>query len=631
MRKKLEILFLVILMPLLSYSQEVVFPEWGDFSEYEKNLKVYAKDTTANAVVLKEVGYSSIDDGGGYGILKKIYIRIKILKKEGFDQATDINENSVSYLDKEAIYRTKTPKLAFLTSFTLPDIKLGSIIEYSYTVIAPYHQTFAGGWVFQNEIPKVNSTFYAKIPAFWEYHVLKSGLSDTKPKTVEVIEDCMEVQGAKASCLFMEYSIDHIPAFVEEDFISSRKNYLKRLSFELKKITNTAEEVTDITKSWEDVERDFFEDYYIGRKYGKKRFISKRIPNEIEEEQDELLKAKRVYDFIKNHYTWNRGLGLYYESDYKKAFKKAEGNMAEINMALINALLAVGLDANVTLLSTRNKGFITKLHPVISDFNYMIAQVRIDGKDYYLDAVDKKLTFGMLPFRCLNGTFRVFDKVKGGYWVDFEPKDKAITKVYSIAEILDDATIEMKTRVLHLGYDAYNSRKKIKKLSIDTYKNNFETDHSELGIVTHEINNLNEQDKPLIEMLEFDTEPTLNNSNTLYLSPFVIKEFEKNPFNLITRSYPVDLGYKMLRQHNLSLIIPDGFVVKNLPKSRKMVLPNKGGSLVCQIDSTEDKITINFSFSLDKTIYQPEEYPALKDFIAQLIIAQNEMIILTKK
>ncbi len=649
--KKQILLFGFLVLPILIYAQNITFPEWGYFTDYEKTLTVYERDSSANAVVLSEYGYSYVEEGGNYNILKKYYVRIKILNAEGYKHATvkiptykkqfvkkikgqtsNIDTKiKVSVLEKSDIHKTKISDDWGEVSFTLPNIKPGSIIEYTYTISTPYHHTFADGWIFQNELPKVNSTYYAKIPGFWKYHISKTSLFSSKAKQYKIIEDCMQVQNATASCLFLEYSVDDIPAFIEEDFATSKYNYLMQLKFELESLTNTATKVTQITESWKNVEKELFKDYYLGKKYGKTRFFTKKIPLTITNETNQLEKAKKVFTFIQNHYNWNNNNALFTPlSNYKKAYKSKVGNMVEINLSLVNALLATGINADIALLSTRDNGVVTKLHPVISDFNYFVAHIKINGKDYFLDAVDKDIPFGMLPFSHLNGKIRVFKKGSDSYWYDYKPSDKNVTKVYAIANITEDAIIKMKTRVLHTGYEAYEKREDISANSIDEYKNKLENTNPELDILTHTIENLKDKYKPLIETIEFETNPELISANTLYLKPFTIKDFTKNPFTLKARNYPVDLGYTRVFQYNLSFNIPKGYSIKSVPENRKIVLGEDGGSLIYVTKTMADKININFAFSLDKTIYQPKEYQDLKDLFVALIKAQNEMIVLTK-
>ena len=81
------------------------------------------------------------------------------------------------------------------------------------------------------------------------------------------------------------------------------------------------------------------------------------------------------------------------------------------------------------LLATRKRGLPKKTHPVMNDFNYLVAKVDIDGETYLLDATDKYMPFGMLPFRCLNYYGRVMDFDNESYWYDILPETSNIMMI----------------------------------------------------------------------------------------------------------------------------------------------------------------------------------------------------------
>src|SRR5690606_19642648 len=109
-------------------------------------------------------------------------------------------------------------------------------------------------------------------------------------------------------------------------------------------------------------------------------------------------RAKAVFSFIQNHFTWNKYYySIFYKNDVRQAFNKKTGNAAEINLVLINALNAADIDAKIALSSTRYNGLLTKVHALITNFNYLMAFVEIDGQKYFLDASNKHTDFGMVP------------------------------------------------------------------------------------------------------------------------------------------------------------------------------------------------------------------------------------------
>src|SRR5690606_14567571 len=99
------------------------------------------------------------------------------------------------------------------------------------------------------------------------------------------------------------------------------------------------------------------------------------------------------------------------------------GNVSSINILLHNLLEETGIDVKPVLLSTRNNGFATKIFPVISEFNYLIVHANINNETFFLDATDKYLSFGEIPFRCLNQYGRLLDFKNGSDWIDIAPKN----------------------------------------------------------------------------------------------------------------------------------------------------------------------------------------------------------------
>ena len=98
-------------------------------------------------------------------------------------------------------------------------------------------------------------------------------------------------------------------------------------------------------------------------------------------------------------------------------------------MLLYNLLSEQDINVTPILLSTRNNGLPTKIYPVISDFNYIIIRAIINGKQYFLDATNKYLEFGQIPFRCLNQYGRLLDFKKGSKWIPIQVKSASIKTI----------------------------------------------------------------------------------------------------------------------------------------------------------------------------------------------------------
>lgn len=159
--------FFLTLLPLLSLS---LFSQTTPFNSetYRVNLadieaNVYEKDSTANAIIIYQHGKSWVNPAD-YKLKTEEKHKIKILKKEGFDKATvelylykkngnyyekvkniiattyNMVDGKVvkSQLNKKDIFKDKYNENYDVVKFTLPNIKEGSVITYSYTLISPF-------------------------------------------------------------------------------------------------------------------------------------------------------------------------------------------------------------------------------------------------------------------------------------------------------------------------------------------------------------------------------------------------------------------------------------------------------------------------------------------------------------
>tara|TARA_R110002050_G_scaffold1281_4_gene9312 strand:+ start:54128 stop:56095 length:1968 start_codon:yes stop_codon:yes gene_type:complete len=629
---------------------------FGILTPEEKSFITYEKDSTANAVVLYEKGDNYFDIiNNRIQIVKKYHIKIKILNEKGFDEGNIAipyyhNENSSEKIEEiRGVTHNGTVKTSVIQSqiyssdvhervtekrFAFPSIKEGSILEYSYKLITPYIYNFKG-WDFQSNIPKIYSEFQAKIPGNYQYNrslvgSLKLAINDASVKT-----GCFIVPGydESASCEVLKYAMKDIPAFrEEEDYMLAASNYISRIDFELATHYALNGTVNKYTKSWKDVDNEFKTDKDIGKQLRKNDFFEKNVPEELLTKGDELTKAKNIYAFIQNHFTWNEKYGIYRDIRVKEAFEERKGNIGEINISLINLLNAAGIKTNLMLISTRNNGLPKKTHPVISDFNYVIAKAEIDGTTYLLDATDKFNPFGMLPFKCLNYYGRVMDFKNDSYWYDITIDEKS--RQYIKTQISFDLNSNNAIGILdeiNTGYNAINKKRFLNQQTEEEYIDSYEnTSSGNFTISSYEYIEEASDDTKTSERFNYEIKNIINN-DIVFLNPFFVKFFSKNPFTLEERNYPIDFGYKRNYTYLASIIIPEGYEVQELPKNKVVALEENNIALRFTCANSKDHINLSFNLSLKDSHYLPDDYPALKELFRHVINIQDNSVIVLKK
>ncbi len=649
------VLCIALFFTTLGYCQDL--DNFGILSKEEMAFTEYPADSTANAVVMYERGnnFFAVRDNRIW-LIKKYYGKIKILNEKGLDEGNisiplyrnSKNRETIEKL-RAITHNSGGAKRELLASevfsvdvnewytkkrFTFPNVKKGSILEYRYTVVSPFFFKLEG-WNFQSHIPKIYSEFNAKIPSNYKYNRTLLGALPLAANDATIESACFYVDGYPnpADCEVLRYAVRNAPAFNADDaYMLATSNYISRLDFELAEYYTFQGAKVKYSKSWKDVDRDFKKDKDIGRQLTKKGFFEKNVPESLLSTGDELTRAQNIYNFIRGYYTWNGKYGIYDKVRVKDAFNKKIGNVGEINISLINLLNAANINTNLMLLSTRQNGLPKKNRPVLSDFNYVVAKVHIDGKDYILDATDKSIPFGMLPFRCLNYQGRVMDFKKESYWYDIAAYDnnKNMYRVQLDFQPEEEKFVG-KINQLTFGYNAVNKRRAFAESSEDSYLKNIENSFVDDFLITeYTLNDAQSDEKKVSERFEFELETSVTSDN-IYLDPFFIKFFRKNPFIQEKRNYPIDFGYNREYAFHLIFNVPEGYKIKDLPKKKVVALPEQMGKLKFDCRPQGNSIILLFDVAINSSHYSTEKYEMLKEFFKHITEVQNNTLIALEK
>ncbi|RYU91580.1 DUF3857 domain-containing protein [Mucilaginibacter terrigena] len=652
------ILNLLLFTSLVTVAQAQDFP-YGSFTVAETQLKTYQKDTSAHAFVIQEFGSTRLDitNDDDIKLTFKYHVRIKILDSKGFnkgtvsipfydadnthDEITDIKGRTIyvdesggiktTDLDKSKVYTTTQNKYWKEVKFALPNLRNGCIIEYSYTKMIDGFYRFPS-WQFQDDIPKMYSEYEVHIPAFWVYNALIRGpLKLTKSKA-DVEKECFSSHGSKCDCSFLSYGMADIPAFIEEDYMTSPKNFLSAIYFNLQEYTNPYTGVKNkVTKEWKDIDYGLKHAEYFGSQI-KKDLLKQYIAPVIAGKATTLDKASAIYSYIQKNIKWNE---IYSRGSdgVKKALDNHTGDVADINLALVAALNSAGIKTDAVLLSTRPNGLVNRLYPVENEFNYVIAKTTIDNVDYLLDATDPMLPFGMLPLKCLNDQGRVISLDKPSYWIDLVASQKKAYTTNLDVTLKPDGKLRGIISTYSNGYEAYEKRKAIKKFnSVDEYVENLDEKLVKLKILKSNIMNLDSLDKPLGEQYEVEIDIFDNlNHNRLSFNPIIFDRYVTNPFKLEERTYPVDWGMPSSSRYILTMHLPDGYSVESATQNAAISLPNQGGKFLTEFSGEGNTFTYSNVIQFTKSVYAPEEYPYLKELYNKIIASEKAEIVFRKK
>jgi hypothetical protein len=649
----LKLVFLLFMLVATTNAQsEFNYTEFR-VSESDLQNSYYPKDSTANALVIYEYGKSFVREDD-FDIVTDYKKKIKIFNRKGFDKGTIelylykndnhyekvINVVATTYnklengtieitkLGKEHIYKEDYNEHNDLLKFTLPKLKEGSVITFSYRVISPFIFNFYE-WTFQEDIPKLYSEYNTKIPANYTYNIKIVGWQKLDENEQKIERDCVTHGTASADCVVAKYVMKDIAAFTTEKYMTTKKNYISKLEYELMTVKYFDGTERNYTKSWKTVDSEIKGVLSLGRALRKTKHLKALIPIEVLKGLEGVEKANKIYQYVKNNYTFDEEQNVFDDISTKDLIQDKNGSVTEIN-TLLNGLLELnGFKTNLVLMSTRSNGLPTKLFPVISEFNYSVVRVEIDGKEYLLDASSDFLVFGQIPFKCLNEYGRKLDFKEGSSWLPISVKDYSSTMNY--VELKMDTTNALvgtiKTR--YTGYHAYNKKEKYYS-NKSVYKDNLENQFVNMTVEDHKVLSKGIEDNRFQETIYVKSDK-FEGENEIFLDPFIEKFFEKNPFKLKNRTYPVDFGYKDSYTYTLILDVGEIYDIVEAPKNIRMKLLENKGEFSMLSTVSGSKLRLTFRLKFHESVYTPYFYESLKELMNNVVAKQTKSIVLLKK
>ncbi len=599
--------------------------------------------------------------------------RIKIINKNGFDAATitiplyvsDNNKsekleqlNASTYnLENDKVVETKLGKSSVLTEknsknwiykkFTFPDLKEGSIIEYSYSVKSDFFFNLQP-WTFQGRYPILWSQYEAGIPEFYKYVILSQGYQpflinkvQNSKRSYHFVEHA-DIQDRAAGGRQSSFTVDgvedyhiwvmkDVPALKEEAFTTTLRNAVNKLEFQLNAVVfpNTAPRL--YMSTWEQVASELMTDNNFGAPIQRpNNWLDNDVHDIVKNSSGQKEKARKIFDYIRDNFTCNEDDKIYITTNLKDVFKNRTGSVADINSLLIAMLRSQAIAANPVILSTRNHGLAHEMYPLLNRYNYVIVKAVIDDNAYYLDATAKEFGFGMLPPKVYNGQAReITPQTAIPIYFDADSLEES-DKTNVFITNLDNGSIEGTLVHNFSAFESGKMRERMKKMAIEEFKKSVKDEYpEEITVDNIRLDSLKMLNEPVA--LTYDLAfKSFKEDDIVYFNPMLGAGIKKNPFIAADRFYPVEMPYTINEVYNLSMAIPNGYRVDELPKSVRLMFNEDEGMFEYLISADAMLVQARCILTLKKANFMIEDYHTLRDFYAFIVKKEAEQIVFKK-
>jgi len=658
----------------MAFSQQattVIKPDlkYGKPSKEELSLETYAPDTTAVAVYLFHKGKSGFTYNDKFELYTEHWVRIKILKPQGVSQADvaipyyapsdrDKEKDRISDLDgcsynlengklvktrlkRELVSDERLNTYHRVLKFSLPAVKVGTVIEYHYKMTSDY-SVHIDNWMMQEELPMLYNQYKITIPHVFVYNIELRGKDYIQVKQRDSSIHATERDGSGAGGVSKDFTVSaqettfisrNLPAIrQDESYCWCPEDYKVQVSFDLQGTQFTP---NPYSQKWEDVDHQLLKPE--NTQFGK--YLSLTNPFRPETKQaynSEMNFEEKIicaFQVLKKKMAWNGRYQLY-SKELEKVIKKGSGSNADLNFILISILKDFGLEAYPVAMSRRSSGILPYNFPSLQKLNtFIVAVYDITKQKYvFLDSSMAVPALNILPLDLAVNKARILSLK--------EKEDKKWVNVMALSDnksfMKIDARIEgnqvkgHRSTVLY-GQEAieYQTNEKHKQDSLVSNPKNNVSQKEKLTFTNLKVKK-QENDYALIEE-EFDFVLQADRTNDhLYINPMLFPQLKNNPFIQTERVLPIEFPYPYKFTMLSTLTLPDGYEVEELPQSQ--TIRSEGDGLQCKymIQKQGNTILLNYVFHLKGYIFLSEQYKQLQELWTKVIEKNNALIVLKK-
>ena len=624
---------------LSSFAQSQTITSLSDGQKVETAVAVPIQE--AEAVVLKEEGVVEYEfsEESGFSILLKVKRLIQINTKEGISHASLIvpfysNRYASERVEVESyeIHRAIAGKEEiisiekasnrlvdenlYLTEIKVDDVRIGDRIAYSYVKLIENIDVIPT-WNFQEDIPKLQSSYTVRIPDNLTYFITKKG-DLTIRESKEVTETTRNLARSNWGTAYrfkeavLTFEARDIPAFVYEPFMENAENSKSSIRFDLLQFQYPMSPSVVIPHEPELVAKELNKDRKFGGELKQEKYWTKTIAELNLDGLGQQEKAERIVAFVQSKIKWDQQYGYWTAVGVKKAMRQGRGNSGDINLALVGALRAAGFTAEPIVLSTQFNG---KAPLLFTRFlNHVIVGVQIDQQFLVVDGTADQAVFNVLPFEDLNGEGWMITEGNQVVKVDLTPKQLSFRQEEFNVSLQATGALEGNMKTTLTRYEALAFKTKYTGNSLNQNRSEIEARSPQLFLSQGELKSLKNGDVEVSYNLRKFNFATVNAENgDLTFNPLTFYRNTENPFADPIRNHDIYLTYPSMDLYKIVIELPQGYKLKHYPTDEVLTLDKLGAKLIYEVKELEDKkIQVGLSLRMQNVVIPKKDYQELR-------------------
>ena len=620
--------------------------DWLPITQHDLEMKQVPGTPGADAIQLYYADFINDEEQTEF-----FYARIKVLNEKGKSHA-DVElvipqEGSISGLKartiqpdgkiteftgkpfQKTVIKARGVKV-LAKSFTMPEVNVGSIIEYKYKIQWPWIIT-DNSWTIQHELYTVKESFRMKpysggLEGF-ENGYQVAALYSHMPNNVKPVQ-----KGGG-----YELDVENMPAFESEGYMPPQEDLKPQMRFFYINMGNSTAD-----KFWQDAGRKWNEDvdHFIGNRKEIAQASAQAIGNETDPEQ-KLRKLYARAQQIRNLSYERERTDVELKKEKLKlnqnsgdVLARGTGDREDITRFFVALARAAGFEASIVRVSNRQNKFFDKGLLSRRQLDSEIAVVNQAGKDVYLDPGTMFCPYGYLRWIRTSTQGIKLDK-KGGVFVMAPPATYDKSTIRRNAEmVLDrDGSLTGTITVRFEGGDALEHR--LDELQTDEAGRKKDLEDELQGwlptgaiIKLTKAEGWDSNDAPLIATFSVNMPGYASTAGKRLLVPtYLFQARQMDAFKHVDRKFPVYFPYAFSESDKVSISLPAGYTLENAPQQETARLNYAAYQNLAQCDGKQ--LLTQRILQVNGIFFRLEQYPEMKTFFGKVQAGDEQQAVLT--
>ncbi|MBB5338268.1 DUF3857 domain-containing protein [Tunturiibacter gelidoferens] len=537
----------------------------------------------------------------------------------------------------------KTQGLRFMAKvFTLPDVEVGSIIEYRYKLRLGDNWFRAPQWYIQSSLYTRKARYSWKptnkqLISNEEGGQLTNTISWTKilPTGTELKQTQLPARAFDEGQYIFELNAHDIPPAPEEDYMPPISSFTYRVLFYYSPYRTGDEYWKNEGKHWAKLR-----DKFIGPGPG----VTAAVHDLVLPADSQDQKLRKIYaavmklentSFTREHSsTEEKSQGLKELRTTDDIWTRKRGNNDQITALFVAMARAAGMKAYLAVVTSRDRSLFFRAYLSMSQLDDDIAIVNVDGKDQFFDPGSRYCPYQHLEWK--HSQTSGLRQIDGGAGPVETPGETYLySKTTRIADLTMDEHGEVSgtLKMTYMGSPALHWRQRALTGDDESLKRELRTNVERLmpagaDIKVTSIDKLEDYEQPLVVNLSFKGSLGSATGKRLFIPADIFEANSKPAFPHEKREIPVYFPYSRTNQDAVRIKFPPSFKVESLPVSDKMGF-EKFALYSLNSESSPNSFTIRRDYFLAEIYFKPDEYAGLRSFYSKFENKDQETVVLT--